>query len=60
MIYTFRVMWFRRSPGVGSVKVSNRFSVQADGLAEARSLIREVIPTATTVVLVRIQTQKEI
>ena len=52
--YTFRVMWFRRSPGIGSVKVSNRFSVDADDLGRARELIREANPTAETVVLVRI------
>lgn len=56
MTYTFRVMWFRRAPGVGSVKVSNRFSVDADDLVSARALIREAIPTAQTVALVRVQT----
>ncbi len=56
MTYTFRVMWFRRSPGVGSVKASNRFSVDAPDLGSARAMIREAIPTAQTIVLVRTQT----
>lgn len=51
--YTFRVMWYRRQEGLGSVKVSNRFSILAGDLMTARQLIREAIPTAETVVLVR-------